>query len=593
MGKARVATIKGTFLVPTVSKNRRMYTVENIGNAVSRMQKRLTGNDGLPLTMFPSHSTADTDNALMTIGKITKVAQEADGSATFEADIADTTAGRDMATLVDPSNPFVKGLSIRGAWMAEPKTVEAEDGKDATTASDLDVFGIDWTGRPGVEGAQITDAKLYESVGLPVYDGFIFESADGEAFFDEATEEDDHKNRNLSEVADALRNAADLLSEAGDAPGDGSKPYGNVTYADPGYQKDKKKRYPMDTAAHVRAAWAYISKAKNAGAYTAQQLARVKSKIKSAAGKFKIDISEDVTMLPLQEAMEVYEAYASMCIYNADGNISASGSADADEIQNLARRIAFAAISGINALDPDNDDDIDLTAPSGEAAPVPDDNNMEGSQVCPECSEADIPPNFMFCPQCGASLANDESSEEESEEETTNTESEEAIVADETTTTEAETTEESASTSETPAAAPAITMTADQLTALVTGAVEAAVKAATPAPVTETEPQESAEEAALKALVASIREEEKTRADNEALEAVRAAGLVPGPSGLQAGARAGQFSTPVAEAGKIPSAQELSEMSEEDYLANTYEALAAHPGWSRLMNRADAHARGF
>src|SRR5260370_3386209 len=29
-------------------------------------------------------------------------------------------------------------------------------------------------------------------------------------------------------------------------------PYGNVDYADPGYQKDKKKRYPVDTAEHIR-----------------------------------------------------------------------------------------------------------------------------------------------------------------------------------------------------------------------------------------------------------------------------------------------------------------------------------------------------
>ena len=55
----------------------------------------------------------------------------------IEADIADTTAGRDMAALVTPENPYIKGLSIRGQWMSEPKTVEA-DGGDAVTADDLD-----------------------------------------------------------------------------------------------------------------------------------------------------------------------------------------------------------------------------------------------------------------------------------------------------------------------------------------------------------------------------------------------------------------------------------------------------------------------
>lgn len=75
------------------------------------------------------------------------------------------------------------------------------------------------------------------------------------------------------------------------AAGDGSKPYGDVAYADPGYQSDGKKRYPIDNEGHVRAALSYISKAKNAGAYTAQQLASIKSKIKAAARKLGIEVS--------------------------------------------------------------------------------------------------------------------------------------------------------------------------------------------------------------------------------------------------------------------------------------------------------------
>ena len=33
-----------------------------------------------------------------------------------------------------------------------------------------------------------------------------------------------------------------------------NEPYGAVTYADPGYQSDGVKRYPIDTEAHTRAA---------------------------------------------------------------------------------------------------------------------------------------------------------------------------------------------------------------------------------------------------------------------------------------------------------------------------------------------------
>lgn len=68
------------------------------------------------------------------------------------------------------------------------------------------------------------------------------------------------------------------------------KPYGNVSYADPGY-KEGKKRYPIDTAAHVRAAWSYINQEKNQGDYTAAQVAAIKGRIRSAAKKFNVEIS--------------------------------------------------------------------------------------------------------------------------------------------------------------------------------------------------------------------------------------------------------------------------------------------------------------
>jgi HK97 family phage prohead protease len=70
-------------------------------------------------------------------------------------------------------------------------------------------------------------------------------------------------------------------------------PYGSVTYADPGYQSDGVKRYPLDTEEHVRAAWSYINMPKNAGQYSASQLASIKARIRSAAKKFGIQIADD------------------------------------------------------------------------------------------------------------------------------------------------------------------------------------------------------------------------------------------------------------------------------------------------------------
>jgi Uncharacterized protein conserved in bacteria (DUF2213) len=65
-------------------------------------------------------------------------------------------------------------------------------------------------------------------------------------------------------------------------------PYGDVAYADPGYQSDGKKRYLVDTPEHIRAAWNYINQQRNADKYTPARLAKVKGQI-VAAWKSKID----------------------------------------------------------------------------------------------------------------------------------------------------------------------------------------------------------------------------------------------------------------------------------------------------------------
>lgn len=70
------------------------------------------------------------------------------------------------------------------------------------------------------------------------------------------------------------------------------EPYGDVTYADPGYQKDGQKRYPIDTEAHARAAWSYINQADNAAEYTSEQLARIKAKIVAALKKYGVEVNK-------------------------------------------------------------------------------------------------------------------------------------------------------------------------------------------------------------------------------------------------------------------------------------------------------------
>jgi len=72
-------------------------------------------------------------------------------------------------------------------------------------------------------------------------------------------------------------------------------PYGDVEYADPGYQADKQKRYPIDTAEHVRSAWSYINQSGNGGKYSSADLSKVKARIKAAAKKLGVTIAEQAS----------------------------------------------------------------------------------------------------------------------------------------------------------------------------------------------------------------------------------------------------------------------------------------------------------
>lgn len=67
-----------------------------------------------------------------------------------------------------------------------------------------------------------------------------------------------------------------------------------------GYPKDKDKyadpknfKYPLDTEEHVRAAWSYINQEKNRKGYSAEELKFMEGRIKAAAKKCGIEISDD------------------------------------------------------------------------------------------------------------------------------------------------------------------------------------------------------------------------------------------------------------------------------------------------------------
>jgi phage I-like protein len=72
------------------------------------------------------------------------------------------------------------------------------------------------------------------------------------------------------------------------SPKEGTSKYGSVTFADA-----KNRKYPIDSEAHVRAAWSYINMPKNAGKYSSSDVATIKGRIKAAGKKYGIDFSDD------------------------------------------------------------------------------------------------------------------------------------------------------------------------------------------------------------------------------------------------------------------------------------------------------------
>ncbi len=99
------------------------------------------------------------------------------------------------------------------------------------------------------------------------------------AMFTSCVFQDDEKAR---EYLQKISKRSDVSAEAG------KKKYGDVEYAD-----ETNKKYPLDTKKHVKAAWSYINMPKNAKKYSSDDLAAMKKRIKAAATKVGVTISEE------------------------------------------------------------------------------------------------------------------------------------------------------------------------------------------------------------------------------------------------------------------------------------------------------------
>ncbi|MFE9127095.1 DUF6582 domain-containing protein [Streptomyces sp. NPDC007148] len=384
----RIGTITGIALVPGVSRNGRLYTAEAIGRAVQRAKARIE-EDGAPLTML-THHAAD-DDSTQIVGQLTSVTQLEDGRAAFTADLADTDEAHKIASLVDTrkGRPFLKGVSIRGAWVGKVRNERGPDGAQVQTADDLELDGLDFTRKPGVLGAQV-DSFTPTAAGAPA------ETApEGRVLITESVQE-------------ALVTTTVTEAEAKD--GDASKPYGDVAYADPGYQSDKKKRYPLDTKAHAKSAWSYISQADNARLYTSAQLKRVKQRIVKALKSFGVQVAAQEGWL-IEPASQVTEALAEcwgmdsadagnlyVSLTNGPTTVTVSSySLDPHDLDAVGRAAMAGAVQTLVNIDPDLDADVDVPGEPGDDTPTA----TAAGAPCPCGCGCAIPETPGACPcQC-------------------------------------------------------------------------------------------------------------------------------------------------------------------------------------------------
>jgi hypothetical protein len=68
-------------------------------------------------------------------------------------------------------------------------------------------------------------------------------------------------------------------------PREGLRKYGATVYADP-----TNKKYPIDTAGRIKAAWAYIHQPSNARKYSAAERRTIMSRIRKAATTRRIEL---------------------------------------------------------------------------------------------------------------------------------------------------------------------------------------------------------------------------------------------------------------------------------------------------------------
>jgi hypothetical protein len=77
-------------------------------------------------------------------------------------------------------------------------------------------------------------------------------------------------------------------------PATGLKKYGKTVFADP-----VNKKYPIDTAGRIKAAWSYIHQPSNAAKYTAAERRTIMGRIRKAAKARRVTLPDPDEFLEL------------------------------------------------------------------------------------------------------------------------------------------------------------------------------------------------------------------------------------------------------------------------------------------------------
>lgn len=386
-----IATVSGVALAPGVSRNGRRYTREAIAKAVSRAQQRIA-DGSLPMTMLTHHAAEDDSTKI--VGRVTSMALGEHGEALFSADIAGTPDGEKIAQLLDTSDgkpAFLRNVSIRGSWLGKVRR-ENSPGGPVETADDLELDGLDYTRKPGVDAASVTAFAWAKDGATETHERVPITESVQEAHV-AVTEDAPAVPDGVREVLRAV--LGEPVTEAGTPSlskrGSGLSDEGGRQYADPGYQADKKQRYDLTTKAKAKAAWSYINQADNAKAYTANQLKRVKGRIRAALKKFGVQVAAEgwciePAQLITEQVAEFYggdpECAGSYSLSATNGPTTVtvcSYGLDPADLQVILAQACKGAGLALQSLDPDMDADIDV--PGAEAEDTDDDADQLAARL--------------------------------------------------------------------------------------------------------------------------------------------------------------------------------------------------------------------